>query len=519
MNKKIILACFLTLFLSGVFLFFSVVKAEEKKSPAENSLCWTRKQCIEQRKGLPDPEGGFLPDEECKGNAVDDTKKPDYDWGKCLAGAVTTAQVSFGGEEYKKFNSIGDYIKVVYNYALVILSILASVMIIVAGIQYVGSAGSQEMISSAKKRISGAVIGLVLAYMSYTILNMINPATVNLRLPQIYMIRPAVLANWCSSVDKPEEVTVDFVQLDKSFQVFQEAYKLQKIREMNKLSKAHETKEKSHTKCGAEYNFFLGGASGKCLGSSCDGRIIKDESVLLTCNSDDGTMCICIKSDENDTGFACKRGLLGGSLFVYENSKEIYADDIWLYPVCTKNGKNYLDYKTNNSSNLVEYSSMADLNKSSKNYIFGVNTGDINNFCKSTEGSLKGYLIVVEIHDDGGSLDDRFLVTANNCGNDFSPKVGSEKLNSSKGALQSVNSYIAGVYFDKKDAYYNQALMIFKSNESDLKKLSDIIQDNTNIIIPGQNGTFSCSININQTIETKMKDVSGGVFESKLIFW
>ncbi len=183
MNKKIILVSFLTLFLSGVFLFSETVWSDDTP-PEKNPLCWLQKDCVDYR---ANKDAFVLDPEICPGYLKDRENNDSYKWGKCLAGGATITQVSFGGNA--KFSNIGYYIKTIYNYALVILAILSSIMIIVAGIQYVGSAGSQEMISSAKKKISGAIIGLALAYMSYTILNMINPNTINLRLPQIYLIR------------------------------------------------------------------------------------------------------------------------------------------------------------------------------------------------------------------------------------------------------------------------------------------------------------------------------------------
>lgn len=187
MNKKIFLSFLtLTFLVAGVFLFFNTTKA--KTDPKNNTLCWTTTECNAERARKGWVGNGAIKDENtCPGYQNDDITNPGAKWVKCLAGGITTAQVSFGGKE--TFADIGDYIKTIYNYLLIILSILASVMIVVAGVQYVSSAGNQETIGNAKKRIIGAIIGLALAYMSYTILNIVNPNTVNLRLPQVYLVR------------------------------------------------------------------------------------------------------------------------------------------------------------------------------------------------------------------------------------------------------------------------------------------------------------------------------------------
>lgn len=85
------------------------------------------------------------------------------------------------GPVYLNFPFLGEYITVVYKYAIVIMSILSVAMIIVSGFQWIVPDSSGENISSAKKRIAGAVTGLILAVGSYTILYTINPELVQFR--------------------------------------------------------------------------------------------------------------------------------------------------------------------------------------------------------------------------------------------------------------------------------------------------------------------------------------------------
>ena len=318
MHKKIILSFLtLTFLVTGVFLFFSVVRAEEKSS-AKNPLCWTRKMCDDFRLSKEWTGNGFFPDEECKGNDFGGVKE--YDWGKCLAGAQTTLQVSFGGVGGMKITpDIGNYIKVFYNYALVILSIFASIMIIVAGIQYVGSAGSQEMIASAKKKITGALIGLALAYMSYTILNMVNPATINLRLPQVYMIREMALSKLCKDVD-------DGVFKDLKNSVFtQTAASVINFKEKTTSTVSN----KNETQCGKEYSDPLGN---NCMGSNCHKYLAVDEdgqtNNSVVCG-ENGVLCACVAGGSHPSGYMCKLGMLGGTITL--TNKEKYVDSIILW--------------------------------------------------------------------------------------------------------------------------------------------------------------------------------------------
>lgn len=80
-----------------------------------------------------------------------------------------------GDTVYLQNTLFQQYLVAIYKYSVVAISILGVVMIIFAGIQWLISGGSPDKINSAKKRISGSIIGIVLAVGSYTILYTINP--------------------------------------------------------------------------------------------------------------------------------------------------------------------------------------------------------------------------------------------------------------------------------------------------------------------------------------------------------
>ena len=377
----------MTLFLAGVFLFSDEVFAVEKKS-AENTLCWTRKQCQEQRTESNWPGEGFIQDDECYGNTLSPGNK-NYDWGKCLAGGMTTAQVSFGGNT--RFSNIGDYIKIVYNYSLIILGILAAVMIVVAGIQYVGSAGSQEMIGSAKKKIVGAVIGLALAYMSYTILGMINPSTVNLRLPQVYLIREISLSKLCKDLNDSVFANLNnfvFHQTEDSIVKFKG--------EVESI-----VNDKFKTQCGKEY---YDPSSGKCMGNDCKGYLaVKNDG------STDGTLCgdnypcACVTGGSHASGYMCKAGIFGGSIKLANPEK--FVDNIELWWV--KKDTQIYDY------GMVKISSY-DSSAEEKNYV--IPEPWLQDY-ENTKKQGGGYLLVIEVNDTEGvsSIDDDWILDRNSC--------------------------------------------------------------------------------------------------------
>lgn len=100
------------------------------------------------------------------------------------------------GSTYVIIPYLGEYLAALYRYAVVIASILAVVVIIFAGIQWIVSAGSSETINSAKKKIGGALIGLLLAVGSYTVLSMVNPELVRFRHLRVLQVKGEPLPNY-----------------------------------------------------------------------------------------------------------------------------------------------------------------------------------------------------------------------------------------------------------------------------------------------------------------------------------
>lgn len=89
--------------------------------------------------------------------------------------AKNNLQVDDNGDTYLTIPFLGEYIVGIYKYLIVAAVIVAIIIIIISGIQWILSAGNSDTISSIKKRIFGAIIGIVLIFSSYTILYIINP--------------------------------------------------------------------------------------------------------------------------------------------------------------------------------------------------------------------------------------------------------------------------------------------------------------------------------------------------------
>jgi hypothetical protein len=87
-------------------------------------------------------------------------------------------------EEYWAVKNLSCYLSGFYRYFAGVAGILATVMIMYGGIQYVISFGNPGRLQTAKDTIFSAMVGLVITLGSYIILFTINPNLVTLKLPE-----------------------------------------------------------------------------------------------------------------------------------------------------------------------------------------------------------------------------------------------------------------------------------------------------------------------------------------------
>lgn len=73
------------------------------------------------------------------------------------------------------------YIQGFYNYALMIAGILAAIVLMGGGLIWLVSGGDSGRVSLAKELITGSLVGLVILFASWIILNTINPDLLKLR--------------------------------------------------------------------------------------------------------------------------------------------------------------------------------------------------------------------------------------------------------------------------------------------------------------------------------------------------
>ena len=86
-------------------------------------------------------------------------------------------------------NPFGEYFKLWYGFILGTIGILATVMIIIGGFQWLISRGNASQVKEGQDRIFAALIGLALAFLAYTILYLINPELTNINI-QANLLKP-----------------------------------------------------------------------------------------------------------------------------------------------------------------------------------------------------------------------------------------------------------------------------------------------------------------------------------------
>jgi hypothetical protein len=86
--------------------------------------------------------------------------------------------------------ALAAYLTGVYKYLLSVVGVVAAVMIIIGGFQYLTAGGDKGRADKSRKRIENALVGLLLAFGSFAVLYAINPSLVQLKSLGIFEIEP-----------------------------------------------------------------------------------------------------------------------------------------------------------------------------------------------------------------------------------------------------------------------------------------------------------------------------------------
>lgn len=355
--------------LSALFVFALLApQPAAAEDPQTNPTCWPQAQCLSAgNRGSFDVQ--FELDPDCGG-----------EWGRCYPGKKIDIQIHIPGLEGTQVRNLGQYIQVIYVWAVRIAAVLAVVVIMVGGLLWLTSGGA-ERLGKAKELIGNAVIGLLITVGSYLILQTINPDLVRLSLPRTMMLRPIFAgAKFCSQV--PEDVEIRFGSVDGTVAT---------------------PEQRPRLLCGT--TFYTPAAAAKtCLGDFCN----------------PGRVCVV---NATGNGFECQEGLIGGT--VTGDGEAFLDNDVELHVVCT-DGSDHEILSTDGKK-------IRDRRQHS--FTFPKRSGliqGIESACSgfSTTGGtaassrIRGFTLWVEVNDDdllGGGNDDWYAVGRESCGGAAKP--------------------------------------------------------------------------------------------------
>lgn len=114
------------------------------------------------------------------------------------------------------------YIGAIYNYGLAIAGILATIMLMGAGVIWLTSGGDSGKVSQAKNLISGSIAGLIILVISWVILNTINPNLVALKPIETKTLDKVTLNPGCCQLPGDDIMTKSEEECDKANGTFME---------------------------------------------------------------------------------------------------------------------------------------------------------------------------------------------------------------------------------------------------------------------------------------------------------
>lgn len=187
-------------------------RGQEEMLPGNNGLCWTEEACVSD---IVQTHNGDTPSI----------------WGgqeqKCLSGrgycynppgtlnpytgesATANLGVAIGGLE--RPDDIAEYIGALYKFLLPVGMLLAVLMFMIAGLQWMTARGDASKISAAKTRIGTATLGIVILLLAYTIAVVIDPDLVNFNVFRVPKVQGVVYIDQNGSCEDLNQRGADII--------------------------------------------------------------------------------------------------------------------------------------------------------------------------------------------------------------------------------------------------------------------------------------------------------------------
>lgn len=194
------IAWYATVFATAATFALIPVASQAQTSPGATA-CFTPTECIQDQGQQAETGRNCTDTQPCCSTTrcyyQDLSCGPNQ--GKCLA-KYPSAKLTVAIGSTTTVTDLSDYIGVVYRYSVSIAGLIAGIMIMIGGLQYLVARGDAGRVTKAKERISNAIIGLVLVLGAYLLLQTVNPDLVLLRLPKIPVVKPVVI-NTCTATE------------------------------------------------------------------------------------------------------------------------------------------------------------------------------------------------------------------------------------------------------------------------------------------------------------------------------
>jgi hypothetical protein len=164
----------------------------ESLYPENNNLCWTQDECesypikiaTSDYTGEWSHQNPYCSKQEVTGSPMG------YCYGPLIPVVLNVPILGV-----TEVGTIGDYVNLVYKYAIPAASLFAALMFTIAGFQYMTAGGDKGAVSKAKDRMVNTVLGIVLLLSVYAIAYLIDPRLTRFNELRPPLVKKAVLVN------------------------------------------------------------------------------------------------------------------------------------------------------------------------------------------------------------------------------------------------------------------------------------------------------------------------------------
>lgn len=164
----------------------------EDTYPENSNLCWTQDECTK----YPVDIAGTTYQGEWGGQNAYCSKQSvtNAEMGYCYGPMLpVTLNVPIMG--VTEISAIGDYVNLLYTYAIPLAGIFGALMFTIAGFQYMTAGGDKGAVSKAKARMTNTVTGIIFLMSVYVIAYLIDPRLTRFNELRPPMVKKAVMVD------------------------------------------------------------------------------------------------------------------------------------------------------------------------------------------------------------------------------------------------------------------------------------------------------------------------------------